>query len=339
MYKNKLVGVVVPAHNEESFVGDVIENVPEFVDRIYPVDDCSTDGTWATMLRAASVVNGRYAAATAQADEIATGTAAALQTDGGVFDTRAVAIQHERNRGVGAAIKTGYRQAVQDGLDVVAVMNGDGQMDPAILDQIIEPVVDGDVDYAKGNRLGSSDNWHGMSGWRLFGNHLLTYLTRVASGYWTMNDPQNGYTAISVDALEQIDYESLYDEYGFLNDMLVRLKLHDMRIADVEMHAVYGEEKSGIRYRRFIPRLSWLLLRRFVQRLRVEHLGEEAPLLALPYLLGFGVGALLLVVFSAALVSGNAGFAGIAGAAVFCVVVIGIGLAVDRRRSGPLDRS
>jgi hypothetical protein len=210
-------------------------------------------------------------------------------------------------------------------------------MDPEFLHVIVDPVVTGSADYAKGNRLASSDHWEGMSGWRLFGNYLLTYLTRVASGYWGMTDPQNGYTAISVDALERIEFESLYDQYGFLNDVLVRLKLHGMRVRDVEMRAVYGDEESGIRYRRFIPRLSWLLLQRFVQRLRVEYLGTESPPLALPYLFGLALGALLLVGSSVALVSGAASATTLVGAVVYCGLLVGLGLAVDRRRGSALD--
>ncbi|MHB9288004.1 glycosyltransferase family 2 protein [Halobacteriales archaeon Cl-PHB] len=269
MYKNKSVGVVVPAYNEEGFVGAVIRTLPEFVDRAYVIDDCSTDGTWVEIREAVASVDGAEAEA-------------GREGPGPVVEP----IRHDENRGVGGAIKTGYRRASEDGMDVVAVMNGDGQMDPAILHRIIDPVVEGQADYAKGNRLFSRDHVDGMSAWRRLGNGVLTFLTKVASGYWKMMDPQNGYTAISASALAEIEFESLYEDYGFCNDLLVRLNAHGMRIADVEMDAVYGEEMSDIRYHRFIPALSKLLLERFLWRLKAQYLVRDFHPLVGFYLVG-----------------------------------------------------
>lgn len=283
MYKGKHVAVVVPAYNEERFVGEVIETVPGFVDRIYPVDDCSTDDTWHEIRTAAARVN----VETEPAPEL-TGV-----TDGGRPD-RVVPLRLDRNRGVGGAIKEGYRRALADGADVIAVMNGDGQMDPAQLDRLLEPVVEGRAAYAKGNRLQSSEHWTGMSRWRLFGNVLLTQLTRIASGYWQMTDPQNGYTAVSAAALEAIDLDAVYERYGFLNDMLVRLNATDVRIADVEMRAIYGDESSSIRYSRFVPRLSALLLTGFLWRLRRKY-ADGKRLAAVPYFAGILGGLVTLV--------------------------------------------
>jgi hypothetical protein len=150
-------------------------------------------------------------------------------------------------------------------------MDGDGQMDPAILDRIVEPVVSGKADYAKGNRLVDADSIEQMSYWRLFGNALLTAMTKVASGYYGMRDPQNGYTAIDAETLTDISTESVYEGYGFLNDMLVRLGAHGKRVVDVHMQAIYDDEESGIQYRTFAPVLSWLLLKLFVWRLWVVY--------------------------------------------------------------------
>lgn len=251
MYDGASVAVVVPAYNEEPFVGGVLESIPEFVDRVYAVDDCSTDGTWSEIQAQAR-------------PPIAVGAA----TDGGHgVDGRIVPIRHERNRGRGASIKTGYRRAMDDGMDVVAVMDADGQMDPNQLDRLVAPVAGGGADYAKGNRLDRVDNLGGMTVWRLFGNLLLTILTKIASGYWSMRDPQNGYTVISASALARIDIDGLYDEYGFLNDVLIELNVHDCRLVEVGMPAIYGNEESGIRYSTFIPELSKLLLLGFIRRL------------------------------------------------------------------------
>ena len=284
MYKGKSVGVVVPAYNEQGLVGRVIETIPAFVDRVYVVDDCSTDGTWAEIRRHATRVD-----AVSDAD---TDTEAAIESDvsvpdgGAVSVRRVVPIRHRRNRGVGGAIRTGYRCAYADGVDVTAVMAGDGQMDPDRLARLIDPVVDGSADYAKGNRLLYRAHRETMSSWRLFGNGLLTQLTRVASGYWRIGDPQNGYTAISHAALETLDLSALYDEYGFVNDLLIRLNAHRLRVADVAMPAVYGEERSTIRYAEFVPKLSALLLRGFLWRLRTKYVHDGVHPLVPSYALG-----------------------------------------------------
>jgi len=242
--------------------------VPSFVDRVYVVDDCSTDGSWSVITRHADRSIGDT-----DGDGPDTPVASAdLLADGGVDPAhRIVAVRHGENRGRGGAVTTGYRLALADGLDVVAVMDGDGQMDPDVLDRILDPVVSGDADYAKGNRLVSPTHWRSMTGWRLFGNVSLTVLTRIASGYWGMRDPQNGYTAISVEALEQLDLDGVYEDYGFLNDILIRLSTRGMRVTDVPMRAVYGEESSGIRYASFVPNLSALLLGRFCWRLWIKY--------------------------------------------------------------------
>lgn len=324
MYKGKRIGVVVPAYNEEGFVGDVIESVPPFVDRIYPVDDCSTDATWDEIRQAATNVNSEPPV---------------LRADGGGEDVRVVPLRHDHNRGVGAAIKTGYCRAADDDLEVVAVMNGDGQMDPDVLDRILNPVVEGVADYAKGNRLLTADYWEGMSGWRLFGNFLLTYLTRIATGYWRMADSQNGYTAISVDLIRSLNLEEVYDGYGFLNDLLVRLNVQNARIADVEMRAVYGEETSSIRYPEFIPRLSWLLLRGFLWRLYMDSRDDEFHPGVFPYALGIvSTGALLFLLPLTFVKSGGAGSQISVGiVSICCLLLVSLGMLFDRHQNRGLE--
>jgi glycosyltransferase involved in cell wall biosynthesis len=260
MYKNNTVAVVVTAYNEEEHVGQVIDEVPEFVDRIYAVDDGSTDDTWNEIKRHTTALNATRSSSFSEGSE--------------AFEPIAVSIRHETNRGVGGAIKSGYLHAREDGMDVTAVLGGDGQMDPGELPRLLDPIVEGEADYAKGNRLRKPEYRESMSGWRLFGNTVLTFLTKAASGYWGMMDPQNGYTAISREAIETIDLDSVYRSYGFCNDMLVRLNVHRFTIADVEMPAIYGEETSHIEYRTFVPQLSMLLARQFLWRLRSRFLGD-----------------------------------------------------------------
>jgi len=232
------VGVVIPAFNEEQLIADTIRGVPEFVDKLYVVNDGSTD-------RTAEIIQ-------------------SFNHD------RTLCINHSGNRGVGAAIISGYRLALQDDMDIVVVMAGDNQMDPVQLSKLVTPIVEGAADYTKGDRLSQSENQKGMSRWRRFGNWLLTKLTRIATGNWRINDPQNGYTAISHAALKKISAYHIYPGYGYCNDILVKLTACGCKIVDVPMPAKYGHEKSKIKYSRYIPKVSWLLLKDFIWRLRQD---------------------------------------------------------------------
>jgi glycosyltransferase involved in cell wall biosynthesis len=302
MYRNHTIGVVVPAYNEEGFVGEVIDTMPEYVDRVYVIDDCSTDGTWTEIQEHAERANERARTRGPVAvDEdlnpvdVASDTEGrvAIETDGGLaYDPRVVTIQHEQNRGVGGGIKTGYERALEDELDITAVMGGDGQMDPDILPRFLDPIVEDEADYAKGNRLLYKEYRSGMSKWRFLGNSILTFLTKIASGYWKTMDPQNGYTAISHYALENTGIGSMYEYYGYCNDLLVKLNAKGMRIADVAMPAVYGDEESSIKYSTYIRKVSGMLLRNFLWRLKVKYLVLDFHPLALFYY--FGAGTALL---------------------------------------------
>lgn len=241
-YRGKRVAVVVPAYNEEALIGETLNGIPDYIAKIYAVDDGSGDRT-GTIIDA-------YAR----------------------HDPRIVPIHHNPNRGVGAAITSGYKQAVEDRLDIAAVMAGDNQMDPAYLPSLLDPIVDGRADYTKGNRLISEAHRKGMSRWRSLGNSLLTFLTKVASGYWQMMDPQNGYTAISVRALSELPLDRVYPRYGYCNHLLVWMNIHGMRVQDVTMPARYGRERSKIRYSTYIPRVSRLLLGNFLFRLRTKYI-------------------------------------------------------------------
>ncbi len=256
MLDGKSVAVVVPAHDEEALVGETIRGIPGFVDRIYVVDDASKDGTVAAA-RAAS-------------------------------DGRVEVISHERNEGVGGAIVTGYQRAVADGVDVACVMAADNQMDPAELERIAAPVARGDVDYTKANRLFSGEAWQAIPRTRYLGNAVLSFLTKIASGYWHVADSQSGYTAASREILEQLDLDRVYRGYGFPNDMLVHLNVWNARVRDVTARPVYGVgETSGIRYRRVVPRISWLLIKGFFWRMREKYVIRDFHPLVLFYALGF----------------------------------------------------
>lgn len=327
MYKGNVIGVVVPAYNEEGFVGHVIETVPEYVDRIYVIDDCSTDETWAEILEYAEAVNEDTTPESREADE------------GAAFDQRVVPIRHQTNRGVGGAIKTGYQRALEDRIDVTAVMGGDGQMDPDILDRIIDPVATGEVDYSKGNRLLSDEHREGMPSFRFLGNRTLSVLTKIASGYWGIADPQNGYTAISLEALEQADIDEMYEFYGYCNDLLVELNTKGLRVADVSMPAVYGDEESSIRYREYVPRVSLMLLSNFFWRLKQKRQSDDSHQFVFCYALGSVLSVVGILAGTLATVARrrNQSVATTLGLTVFGLFFLAVAMVLDRRESSDLN--
>jgi glycosyltransferase involved in cell wall biosynthesis len=256
MLEGKTVAVIVPAYDEEELVGTTIRGVPGFVDRIFVVDDASRDGT-----------------------------AAAAR---GVGDARVEVLTHERNAGVGAAIVTGYEHAVAEGVDVTCVMAADNQMDAADLERIALPVARGELDYAKANRLISGEAWKVIPRSRYLGNAVLSLLTKIASGYWHVADSQSGYTAASREILEQLDLDRIYPGYGFPNDMLVHLNVWNARVRDIPSRPVYNVgEKSGIKIRRVIPRISWLLIKGFFWRMKEKYVIRDFHPLVFFYGLGF----------------------------------------------------
>jgi glycosyltransferase involved in cell wall biosynthesis len=278
MLEGKSVAVVVPAYREEELIGATLAGIPGFVDRIYVVDDASPDAT--------------------------------VQRARDVGDERVTVLTHERNEGVGAAIVTGYDRALADGADVVCVMAGDNQMDPAELETLVRPVARGEVDYAKANRLFTGEAWRVIPRHRYVGNAILSLLTKIASGYWHVADSQSGYTAISRQMLAQLDRHRVYRGYGFPNDMLVHLNVWNARVRDFPSRPVYGVgERSGIKIRRVVPRISWLLLKGFLWRLREKYVIRDFHPLVFFYVLGFlmtTVGLVLGVIEVALRIAGNA---------------------------------
>jgi len=271
--EGKGLAVVVPAHNEETLLQETLAGIPAFVDRIYVVDDASSDAT---------EERGREAAAA---------------------DARVELIRHEKNRGVGAAIVTGYKRAIEERMDVTCVMAADNQMDPAELVTIVMPVARGEVEYSKANRLFTGQAWELIPKHRYLGNAVLSLLTKIASGYWHVADSQSGYTAVSLNTLRQLDLDRIYPRYGFPNDMLVHLNVVNARVRDVPSRPVYGVgERSGIRLRKVVPRISWLLCKAFFWRLREKYVIRDFHPLVFFYLggivmglVGLGLGISLIV--------------------------------------------
>ncbi|WP_226481486.1 glycosyltransferase family 2 protein [Natrinema amylolyticum] len=307
MYRGASVGVVIPAYNEEGFVGDVIRGMPAYVDRIYAIDDRSTDGTLDEILEAARADASENEDRAGETVErlAADGGASALTSRATVRDAigRVVPIEHRENRGAGGAIKTGYLAALADEVDATVTVDADGQMDLSQMQRLLDPIVEDEADYTKGNRLLSREYRAAMPRFRFVGNATLTFLTKIASGYWKTMDPQNGYTAISHDALAAIDVPALYEYYGYCNDLLVKLNVRGMRVADVAMPAVYGEEESSITYSRYVPKVSQMLLRNFLWRLQTKYLVLDFHPLALLYLFGAATAATAVLGGGTALVS------------------------------------
>ena len=276
MFEGKRVGVVVPAYDEEVLLPQTLTGIPDFVDRVYVVDDASRDAT---------VERARAAAAA---------------------DPRIEVVVQERNRGVGAAIVSGYERAVADRIDVTCVMAADNQMDPADLEALVAPVARGEVDYAKANRLFTGQAWQLIPKHRYLGNAVLSLLTKIASGYWHVADSQSGYTAVNLETLERLDLDRIYPRYGFPNDMLVHLNVVNARVRDFPSRPVYGlGERSGIKLRSVVPRISWLLVKGFFWRLREKYVIRDFHPLVFFYLfgllmtlVGLGLGIALIVLRS-----------------------------------------
>jgi glycosyltransferase involved in cell wall biosynthesis len=233
------VAVVVPAYNEAAKIAEVVRRVPDLVDDVIVVDDASHDDTALHAARAACA--------------------------------RLTVVRHEANRGVGAAIVTGYRRALAMGADAVVVMAGDGQMDPDDLPAVLAPICTGEADYVKGNRFAHPELWRVMPGWRIVGNVLLSLATKAVSGYWGLFDSQCGYTAINRAALEALHLDGVYTRYGYPNDLLARLHAVGARAVDVPVRPIYGPAwSSGIRPATVIHPIAGVLVRAWARRLVAE---------------------------------------------------------------------
>ena len=258
MYRNKVIAVIVPAYNEEKLIGKVLKKVPDFIDHIVVVDDASRD-------RTGEVVKAHQEK-----------------------DSRVIYLRHPRNEGVGGTIVTGYKWARDNDVAISVVMAGDAQMDPEDLPRLLDPVVDGVVDYSKGNRLFTGKAWKVIPKTRYLGNGILSFLTKIASGYWHVADSQSGYGAVSLEVLKTLDLDRIYKRYGMPNDFLVRLNVYRFRVRDVPVNPIYGiGERSGIKIYKVVFTLSLLLLKLFLWRLKEKYVIRDFHPLVLFYLLGF----------------------------------------------------
>jgi glycosyltransferase involved in cell wall biosynthesis len=228
------IAVVVPAYDEAPWIGETLRAVPAYVDDVVVVDDGSRD-------RTAAIV-------------------------AGTSEARVTLVRHARNQGVGAALRTGYAHAFARGADVVAVMAGDGQMHADDLVALLAPVVSGQADYAKGDRLSHARAWRAMPRARLLGNHVLSLCTRWATGL-AVRDSQCGYTALARRAAERVPLDDLWRGYGYPNDLLGLLAATGARVRDVVVRPVYRGEASGIGVRHALVVIPYVLARVVMRRL------------------------------------------------------------------------
>ncbi len=234
MYREHRVAVVIPAYNEERLIRRTLGRIPDYVDLVVVVDDGSKDHT---PIAAEAALNGR---------------------NGRV-------IRQGANQGVGRAIARGYREAIAGGAQVIAVMAGDDQMDPADLPAVLDPLVEGLADYVKGNRLIHPEA-NRMPVVRRVGTRMLARATCAVAGLETLDDAQCGYTAITANAVHQVDLDRVYPRYGYPNDLLIRLAEAKLRITEVPVCPVYADEKSGLVVHRVIAPISGILLRGLARR-------------------------------------------------------------------------
>lgn len=235
--------------------------MPAFVDHIIVIDDCSPDET-SDVVRAEN-------------------------------DPRVTLIRHEVNRGLGGSLVDAHKEALKLEADISVVMAGDAQMDPEYLPSLLDPIVDEGYDFTKGNRFYSRNSWAGMPRYRIFGNVVLTFLTKLATGYWDIFDPQNGYTAMVRDAQRTIDWDAVAKDYSFENDVLAHLGLDARRVKDVNIPAVYGAEVSDIKLGKVVPDLLATLRRAFWRRIFTRYVVASFSPVAL-----FGFSGSLLFAWS-----------------------------------------
>lgn len=254
MYRDTRVHVVVPAYNVAARIGGVLKGVPDFVDAVTVVDDGSHDGT-----------------------------AEAARASG---DPRLRVVQHDVNRGVGAAMVTGFTAALASGDGIVVKMDGDGQMDPAMLPKLLDPIIEGRCGYAKGNRFLFARELAAMPRHRMVGNFLLTFLTKLASGYWHVFDPQNGYLAIASPVLRLLELHRLSRRWFFENDMLINLNVFNVPVADVPMPSRYGDEHSSMSIGRVLVSFPFHLFRGYWSRFYRKYVLRDFSPVALFVLAG-----------------------------------------------------
>lgn len=257
------VAVVIPSYKVIRHIAEVIAAIPPMVWRIYVIDDACPDGT------------GKFVVEN-------------------VANDRVRVVYHQKNQGVGGAVMTGYQAAIADGADIIVKVDGDGQMDPSLIPNFIEPILSGEADYTKGNRFFDLEEIRTMPPVRLFGNAVLSLMTKISSGYWDLFDPTNGYTAIHADVAKHLPFGKISRRYFFETDMLFRLNTLRAVVIDVPMDANYGNEISNMKISKIVVEFLVKHARNFVKRIFYNYYLRDVSLASIELPLG-----VLLLVFGA----------------------------------------
>ena len=307
MIDNKSIAVVIPAYNEETQIKLVLESIPDFVDRIIVINDCSKDETLKNTLfysdklgktelpiynhtKSKNNIYNKAIELVEQWNKEEIKYFAPAEIIHKNSNDRLVIINLLKNSGVGSAIARGYKWAKDNNIECTAVMAGDGQMDPEELLPICEPVIKESIDYVKGNRLSHKSAKVLIPKRRFFGNSVLSILTKLASGYWHISDTQTGYTAISNKALNKIDLYKIYPRYGMPNDLLVKLNIENCTLKEIDIKPIYFiGEQSKMKIRKVVPKISWLLTRSFFKRIWIKYLLKSFHPLFILYHMGMGL--------------------------------------------------
>ncbi|HEY2255023.1 MAG TPA: glycosyltransferase family 2 protein [Variovorax sp.] len=229
------IAVVIPSFKVKDHVLQVIDTIGNEVSRIYVIDDSCPDGSGS-------------------------------HVEANCGDGRVRVIRHPKNQGVGGAVMTGYEAAIADGMEIIVKVDGDGQMDPALIPHFVAPILSGHADYTKGNRFFDLEDLRAMPHLRLFGNAVLSLMTKLSSGYWNLFDPTNGFTAIHRDAARLLPFGKISRRYFFETDMLFRLNTLRAVVVDIPMTAKYGDEVSNLRVSRIAYEFLLKHARNFVKR-------------------------------------------------------------------------
>ena len=257
IYRENNICVVIPVFNEEKLIGPTLDSVPDYIFKIYVIDDASTDKTPEIIRKSAEK------------------------------DPRIMHIRHDKNKGVGASIASGYREALKESMDIVLVMTGDNQMDPAYIPAFLDPLIKRQADYAVGNSLRGPEYRKGFPKWRFFDNSLFTLFIKIASGYWQLMDPNNRYTSISRRALERIDLNNIHPRYGYSIDILVRLNTYNFKAVNVNHPARFTSgEIPDTRGHTYNPGLYRILFKDFLWRMKEKYIILNFHPLVFFYLFG-----------------------------------------------------
>jgi len=249
------IAVVIPCYKAKQHVINVINDIPSYVDKIYCVDDACPELT------------GKYIEDNSQ-------------------DSRVSVIYHEKNSGVGGAMITGYQAALQDSAKYIVKIDADGQMDPAIISRFVDPIINGQADYTKGNRFYSLENLSSMPKIRLLGNAILSFMSKFSTGYWRLFDPNNGYTAIHADVLKLIPLSKISKSYFFESDMLFRLNILRAVVIDIPMQSKYENEISSLSINRSLIEFSFKHLNNFFKRIFYNYFLRDFHLASVEWVLG-----------------------------------------------------